>query len=189
MKPIINSLNDLLKNKGVNKSDLRKFLLFIIGIIIVSSVLIFTPFFSKIGPIVFIISFSILFSVLWFVAGYAVFRSLLVASIGLSFIIFIGQSYCAPNVAHVANDSLKTLIGFGIIYTCAQFCRNLYCELFGYKKSKEEWKQKGIIEIFKEANQGKHSWLILVIYIPLVSLFIWQIYRVIVPIINSLCVY
>jgi len=46
-----------------------------------------------------------------------------------------------------------------------------------------------IFILFKEANSNKHSWFILLIYGLWVSLFVWQIYSVINPIIHGLCVY
>jgi len=189
MKQIIRNIFSLLKSKGVNNTDLKKFFGFIAGVVVFSVILIFTPFFSTIGPVVIMIIFGIFFIIMWFMAGFVVFRSLLVASVGLSLIIFIGQAYCAPDVAHIANDSLKTLIGFGFIYVITQFFMNLYRELFGDKNSDSESKRKGTIIILKEINQGKHSWFILIIFILLISLFVWQIYRVITPIIQGLCIY
>jgi len=180
----------LLDKLGVQKKDFKPFFVFVVGVAVLSTVLITTPFFATIGPVVLIIVFGIFFSVLWFVAGYVVFRSLLSASVGLSLIIFIGQSYCAlPASEQVANTSLMTLIGFGFIYVIAQFGYSLFRELFGDKRAKEEWRQKGIVGVFKEINQNKHSWLVLVTYAPLVSLFIWQIFSVIKPIIDGLCIY
>ena len=189
MRSITDNFRQLLKNKGMTRVDAKKFLLLVLGVGIASVLLIKIPFFSTVAPIFIIAVFGLFLLILWGVAGFVVFRSLLVASVGLSLIIFIGQSYCAPGVARVADDSLKILIGFGFIYTIAQFCRNLYRELFGDKKADEDWKRKGTIAVFKEMNEGKHSWLILVTYGLLVSMFVWQIYRVIVPIVDSLCVY
>ena len=81
------------------------------------------------------------------------------------------------------------LVGFGFIYVVTQFIRSLFRELFGDKRIEDGWKRKGMIGIFKEINHGKHSWMVLVIYGLLVSLFVWQIYNVINPIIHNLCVY
>jgi len=180
----------LLERVGVERRDLTAFSVFVLGVIIVSAIFVATPFFATIGPIVLTIIFGIVFTLLWFMAGYVVFRSFLVASVGLSFIIFIGQSYCAiPLDRHVADSSLMALIGFGFIYVAAQFGRSLYRELFGDKQAKEEWRKKGMTGLFKDANRNEHSWLILVIYGLLISLFVWQIYSVIKPIIDNLCIY
>ena len=180
----------LLEKVGVERTDVKPFVVFVLGVAIATIVLVATPFFATIGPVVLIVLFGIIFSLLWFMAGYVVFRSLLIASVGLGFIIFVGQAYCdLPLSQHVADDSLMTLIGFGFIYVVAQFCRSLYRELFGDREAKEEWRQKGIINLFKEANRNKHSWTILVIYGLLISLFVWQIYTVIKPIIDGLCIY
>lgn len=182
-------LKSFLEKMDIERKNLRTFLIFLLAVVIATFLLVSTQFLSAVTPILFVVVFGTLFSVLWFVAGYAVFRSLLVASVGLSFIIFIGQSYCAPEVAKVANDSVMTLIGFGFLYVVTQFVRSLYKELFGDKQAKEEWRQKGMIPLFKEINGGKHSWLVLVTYGALVSLFVWQVYSVIKPIIDGLCVY
>jgi len=180
---------NLLKNKDVPITNLKKFSFFIVGVVIISLILIFNPLFSKLGPIIIAIFFIFSISLIWIMAGYVVFKSLLTASIGLTFIIFIGQSYCAPNVVHSANDSLKIIIGFGFLYVVINFLQNLYKELFGDKNLKEELKNMGIIAILKKANKNKHSWSTLIIYALFISLFIWQIYRVINPIFNSLCIY
>lgn len=175
---------------GVERKNIKPFLIFLIGVIVLSIILITTPFFTTIGPVVLVVVFSIFLLILWAIAGYTVFRSLLATSVGLSLIIFIGQSYCAlPISEQIANASLMTLMGFGFIYVMAQFARSLYKELFGDKQAREEWRKKGLITIFKEINQNKHSWLILITYGLLVSLFLWQIYSVINPIIHGLCVY
>ncbi len=180
----------ILERLGVDRKHLKQYVVFLIVVSIVTFSLIYSGVFSTVGPIIFIVIFGIFFTILWFIAGYNVFRSLLVASIGLSFIIFIGQSYCSlPVVQRTANDSLMTLVGFGFIYVVAQFIWSLYKELFGDKHAREEWRQKGIVPLFKEINGGKHNWLVLVIYGGLVILFVWQVYNVINPIIRGLCVY
>lgn len=175
---------------GVDKKYLNQFIVFLILVSIVIFFLIQSEILSIVGPVVFIVVFGIFFTILWFAAGYIVFRSLLVASVGLSFIIFIGQSYCAlPLEGRTANNSLMILIGVGFIYVLAQFVRSLYKELFGDKDAKEEWKHKGMIPLFKEINKGKHNWFVVITYGALVSLFVWQIYNVVNPIIYGLCVY
>ncbi len=179
-----------LQKLGIEGKNQKTFLIFLMAVALATFFLINTQFLSAVTPVMFVVVFGIFFSALWFVAGYSVFRSLLVASVGLSFILFIGQSYCGlPEVDRVANDSLMTLVGFGFIYIGVQFVRSLYKELFGDKQAKEEWRQKGMIPLFKEMNGNKHSWLVLLTYGALISLFIWQIYSVINPIINGLCVY
>lgn len=184
------TLLNFLERSGLERKNIKPFLIFLIGVVVVSIILITTPFFTTIGPVVLVVVFSVFLLILWAVAGYTVFRSLLATSVGLSLIIFIGQSYCAlPVSEQVSNTSLMTLMGFGFIYVMAQFGRSLYKELFGDKEAREEWRKKGLIAIFKEINKNKHSWLILITYGLLVSLFVWQIYSVINPIIHGLCVY
>ncbi|MFA6158351.1 MAG: hypothetical protein WC763_01870 [Candidatus Paceibacterota bacterium] len=187
MKFIKNLLSEKIR---ANKKNLKTFSVFVLCVAAVSTFMIATPFFTAIGPTVFLIVFGTFFSILWFMAGYAVFRSLLAASVGLSLIIYIGQSYCdLPEAARTVNDSVTTLIGIGWLYVIAQFGRSMFRELFGDEHAKEEWRRKGIVNVFKEANQGRHSWLALVTYGLGASLIIWQVYSVINPIIDGLCVY
>lgn len=186
----MNKITEFFEKIGIEKKNQKTFLIFLVAVTLATFFLVNTQFLSAVTPVMFVVVFGIFFSILWFTAGYTIFRSLLVASVGLSFILFIGQSYCAlPEIDRVANGSLMTLVGFGFIYVGVQFIRSLYKELFGDKQSKEEWRQKGMIPLFKEINNNKHSWVVLLTYGALVSLFIWQIYSVIKPIIDGLCVY
>jgi hypothetical protein len=187
MKLMIEKIKNYLKTTGVKEGDFVKFSFLVVSIAVIVSVLLFTSVGTKIGPTIALVLFAILFIILWIIAGLVVFRSLVAASIGLSLIIYINQSYCEPNVVHSANESLRILTSFGLIYVVAQFCINLYKELFGDKKSDDDLKRKGTIAVFKEINNGKHSWLVLVIYIPLISIFVWQVYLVINPIMLSFC--
>ncbi len=186
----MNTFHKLLDKLGVQRKDLKSFLIFLGGVSLTSWFLIHSSYFATVGPVVLIIVYGVFFSILWFVAGYVVFRSLLAASVGLSLIIFIGQAYCSlPKEHQTADASLMTLVGFGLIYVVSQFGYSLFRELFGDKRAKEEWRQKGMVGVFKEINGNKHSWLVIVTYGLLVSLFVWQIYAVIKPIIDGLCVY
>lgn len=183
-------LQDLVEKFGVDRKYLKQFIVFLVIVSVAIFFLIQSGILSKVGPIVFIVIFGVFFIILWFVAGYTVFRALLVASVGLGFIIFIGQSYCELSASErTANNSLMILIGFGFIYVATQFIRSLYKELFGDKGAKEEWRQKGMIPLFKEINGGSHHWLVLIVYGGLVCLFVWQVYNVVNPIIRGLCVY
>lgn len=182
--------SNLLKRINLDKKNIKPFLIFLVVAIVLFVLFVATPFLSTIGPILFTIIFGFFLLFISVIAGYAVFRSLLAASIGLSLIIFIGQSYCSlPINEQVANTSLVTLISIGFIYVSVQFIYSLYKELFGDKEAKEEWRRNGIITLFKEANSNKHSWFALFIYALFIALFISQIYSVINPIIHGLCVY
>lgn len=175
---------------GVDRKNITPFLLFLVGVIVTSILLISTPILSTIGPILFTIVFGLFLLLISAVAGYAVFRSLLAASVGLSLIIFIGDEYCQlPVTQQTANNSLMTLISIGFIYIAVQFVYSLYKELFGDKEAKEEWRRKGALAIFKEANSNKYSWFVLVVFALFVALFVSQVYQVINPIIHGLCVY
>jgi hypothetical protein len=186
----MNKITKLIERIGVDKKNIKPFLIFLVGIIVVSIFLVNTSFLSTVGPVMFTLVFGFFVLALSVMAGYAVFRSLLTASIGLSLIIFIGDEYChLPVGQQVANNSLMTLIGIGFAYVVVQFIYSLFKEFFGDKEAKDEWRRKGIIAVFKEMNGNKHSWLVLVIYGLLIALFVSQIYNVINPIIHGLCVY
>jgi hypothetical protein len=179
-----------MERMGVEKKNIKPFLIVLAVFIVASIFLINTSFLSTVGPLMFTIVLGFFVLALSVMAGYAVFRSLLVASVGLSLIIFIGDEYChLPVGQQVANNSLMTLIGIGFAYVTVQFLYSLFKELFGDKEAMSEWKVKGVIAVFKEMSGNKHSWLVLVIYGLLIALFVSHIYNVINPIIHGLCVY
>lgn len=144
-------------------------------------------------------TFFLLFSVLglaiitlftWSLAALAVFRSLMVIGAGLSLILFIAQSYCALDVSkQVANDSLQSLIGISIVFIGVTFVVRLYRELFGDPNAKREFDKLGALKVFRDANKGKDSLLFLVLYASFMGLILGQLFEVLYPIFNNLCVY
>ncbi len=144
---------------------------------------------------VFFIVFSIiglLFITLftWSLAALAVFRSLMVIGAGLSLILFIAQSYCALDVTQrVANDSLQSLIGISILFIGVTFVVRLYRELFGDPNAKREFDKLGALKAFRDANKGKDSFIILFLYASFMGLILGQLFQVLYPIFNNLCVY
>lgn len=126
----------------------------------------------------------------WSLAALAVFRSLMVIGAGLSLILFIAQSYCALDITkQVANDSLQSLIGISVIFIGVIFTVRLYRELFGDSNAKREFDKLGALKVFRDANNGKDSILFLILYASFMGLILGQLFQVLYPIFNNLCVY
>lgn len=126
----------------------------------------------------------------WSLASLAVFRSLMVIGAGLSLILFIAQSYCDLDVTkRIADDSLQSLIGMSIIFIGVIFVVRLYRELFGDPNAKREFDKLGALKVFREANKGKDSILLLILYASFMGLILGQLFQVLHPIFSNLCVY
>lgn len=126
----------------------------------------------------------------WSFAALAVFRSLMVIGAGLSLVLFIAQSYCALDVAErVANDSLRSLIGISVIFIGFIFIIRLYRELFGDSKAKREFDKLGALKVLRDINKGKDSVIILILYASFMGLILGQLFEVLYPIFNNLCIY
>ena len=113
-------------------------------------------------------------------ASFAIMGSLLEIAAGLSLLIFLAQSYCAvPTYTPRGDDALKSLVSLGLLYIAFYFFRSLYKSLRGYlQKLQEEDKER--------------SWektTTIVLYIVFIFLFVGDIYSVMNPIVNGLCVY
>lgn len=187
-----NKLNIILEKLDIRIPTRKQgiILVFVFALIIILSGLL--AHFSTAQRILTLTSFfllSVIFVILWILAGILVFRSLITASVGLSFIIFLGQSYCSSSVLKTANDSLKVLISFGLAYVSVQFLFNLYKDLLGDKKSPEEWRQSGVLNLMMEPELKASSWIFVSSYLILLALFISQVYSVVSPIIKALCIY
>lgn len=138
----------------------------------------FKDTFQTIGSSILLIELIILTLVAWAFAGHAVMKSLFLVGASLSLIIFLAQSYCdVPNLTQSGNDALKSLLGFSIIYLGFDFIRSLYKEVTGHTKR------------MKEINKGKNPWIFLIPFALFVGIFLWQLYQVMFPILNSLCIY
>ncbi|HUC31215.1 MAG TPA: hypothetical protein VMR99_00805 [Candidatus Paceibacterota bacterium] len=113
-------------------------------------------------------------------ASFAIMGSLLEVAAGLSLLIFLSQSYCAiPTHTSAGDDALKSLVSVGLLYIAFYFFRSLYTSLRGYLQKLQE-------------RDKKRSWektTTIVLYIIFIFLFVWEIYLVIKPIVNGLCIY
>lgn len=126
----------------------------------------------------------------WSLAALAVFRALMVVGAGLSLILFIAQSYCALDVAErLANDSLRSLIGISILFIGVILVVRLRRELFGDPEGKREFDKVGVLKSMRDANDGKDSFIILILYASFMGLILGQLFEVLYPIFNNLCIY
>ncbi len=136
------------------------------------------PYLEKVTYVVLAIELVILVSVTWGMAVHAVVKSLFGVGAGLSLVIYLAQSYCeVPNLNHSADDALKSLIAFSLMYIGIEFVWSLY------KEAKERVKN------LTEVNKQKRPWIALVPFGIFTGLFTWQVLQVLIPIINALCVY
>jgi len=169
----------IFKRLGIKKEKQIPFLFFlgIIALVFIGAK-VFDFNLNGVALVFFLIVFSILCLIAWFMAGVAVFRSVAVASVVVSVIIFLAQSYCElPLSSHTADDALKGLFGFGLLYAGFLFIKSLHKELTGGLKT------------FEKIYAGKKPWILVVLFAAFIGLFVWQLYQVITPIIYNLCIY
>lgn len=135
-------------------------------------------YFTEIMWIVVLALLGILLSIIMWIAGFAVLKSLATVGAELSLLIFLAQSYCGvPNRLTQNDAALKSLIIFSIIFIIFAFGRSLYTTLKDDYKTirKERWSKEkiGVVTLF----------------LIFTGLLIWEIYLVVSPIIYNLCIY
>jgi hypothetical protein len=112
-------------------------------------------------------------------AGFTVMKALIEVAAGLSLLIFLAQSYCSSGYTNSAgNDSLKSVLAMGLLYMSFHFFQKLYESLTDNLK-KIRGKEGGRVE----------KTIVIALYIIFTGLFLWEIYRIIDPIVRGLCVY
>lgn len=123
---------------------------------------------------------AILCSSLLFIAGKVVFKALFVVSAGLSLMIFLAQSYCdLPVSAHTADSALKFLFGFGLVYIGYLFLESLQVELAGgFKELKDP-----------NGDEKLLAWVAMILFTAFIAFFVWELYRVMNPLVSNLCIY
>jgi len=178
-------IGNMLKRLGIKKENLIPFIVFLV--LIFSAFIVAKIFnFNLTGVLLvyFLILFSIFCIAVWFWAGITFFRSLIVSSVSLSLVILLAKTYCdLPIAFHSANDALKSLFGFGLVYSTLLFIGSLKKELLGDKE------KKGSLQNLEEMYGGKKPWLILFFYALFIGFFLWQLYQIIASIIRGLCIY
>lgn len=134
-------------------------------------------------------SLTLIVGVLWLVvlafiivlAGSIVVRALFGVAAGLSLLIFLAQSYCAPGVSRtlLGNQALQALIALGLLYVAYDFSSAMYAE---YKEQKIKLK----------AVEGKWTFAGVMMFTLLtlfIVSFVSMVYQVVNPIILGFCVY
>lgn len=172
-------IKEAVKELTNNKEKLIQFSLFLVlSAFVFVGMTFFKDTFQTIGWTILLIELAVLTMVAWTFAGHAVMKSLFLVGASLSLVIFLAQSYCdVPNLTQSGSDALKTLLAFSIIYLGFDFFRSLYKEVTSHTKK------------MKEANNGKSPWMLLIPFAFFVGIFLWQLYQVMFPIINNLCIY
>lgn len=109
-------------------------------------------------------------------AGFTVIKSLFFIAAEISLLIYLSQSYCTVSNRNVmSDDALKNILIIGLLYIVISFFRSLW------KGLREEYRLMG----------GDNCWekkVFIALFIAFIIFFIWQIYLVIWPIVQSLCV-
>ncbi len=131
-----------------------------------------------VSMILFLASLTIVFAF----AGKIVIKALFDVSVGLSLLIFLGQSYCSLSVIRTdtGNSALKLLVLFGLGYVAYNF----YLKI---KEAVKYYREKLKLNEFKK--EGKIFYFITATFFIFVVVFIIFVYQIISPIILGLCVY
>jgi len=111
-------------------------------------------------------------------AGVLVIRSLIEVNVGLTLIVFLSQSYCSSGRTSATGDqALSNLIVIALFYILYIFFRGLWKSVKEeYAKTKQErWSFRSVVAI-----------LLLLFF---VGTFVAEIYRIVDPIIEGLCIY
>jgi hypothetical protein len=183
MTSISQKFKNTLSHLDVTRKNIVPFVIFLVIVLIT---FIGTGLSSAIAPATFTLVFSVLCMFVWFLAGIAVFRALMVAGISFSIVVFLAQTYCGlPVISQTADESLKILVAFGLIYSFFLFIHTLYKELKGDSKFGE----RGGLKLLEDIYDGKQPWLILVLYAVFIGLFLFQLYQVFEPIVLNFCIY
>jgi hypothetical protein len=172
-------IKEFIKELTSNREKLIQFSVFLVlSVLVFVGMTFFKDTFQAIGSTVLLIELIVLTLVAWAFAGHVVIKSLFLVGASLSLIIFLAQSYCdVSNLTQSSNDAFKSLLGFSIIYLGFDFIRSLYKEVMSHRKR------------MKEVNNGKNPWFFLVPFALFIGVFLWQLYQVMFPILNSLCIY
>jgi hypothetical protein len=125
-----------------------------------------------------VIVFAIIVFIISLFAGFAVVKSLFFLSGEISLLIFLAQSYCdVPVRSENSDNALKSLLVIGFLYIFIEFVRSIFKAVkTDYKiVKKDKWSKEKVITIFA--------------YLFFIVAFLWQVYLVVFPIVNNICVY
>lgn len=125
-----------------------------------------------------ITSIAFVLTVIMIVSGYAVYKAVLHASIGFGVLIFLAQTYCGlENQTSEGFQALTFLWGMGLIFIFYDFITK-------FQEAFKEHRKR-----FENGGQSWESKLTLVAYILFVAFYLVCIYKVLTPIVSSLCIY
>lgn len=175
-------MRNKIKNYFTNltKRQVARFAVFLVAAVFAYFMAKYGEQMSRIGYVVLFIELGVVVLITWGLAGHTVMKTLFAVSVGLSLLIYLAQSYCDVPITMrtVGGDAaLMSLVGFGILYVGIEFLKTLRREI------SERLKQ------LTEMNNKKRPWFIVVPYGLFTGIFAWQVGQVLMPIINSLCVY
>ncbi|MDD5569017.1 MAG: hypothetical protein PHG23_01205 [Candidatus Pacebacteria bacterium] len=120
---------------------------------------------------------GVLLLIIMILAGFAVLKSLFLVAAEFSLLMLLAQSYCGvSNRSISSDDALKILLAVGILYIVFTFFHSLYKEIKKFYKKDERgsWLKEKI-------GTG-------ILFLFFAAILIWQIYLVVYPIIQNLCI-
>jgi hypothetical protein len=167
------------KLRSLSKEQKRRlYIALLIALVVAIAVTVIAAFFPGLAGGLLIAAFCILLLVSWIVAGFVIFKPLFFVSAELSLMIFLAQSYCAvPKDARTADDSLKFLLVFGLAYIAVVFFKSMYKEM------------ENVLATAKKIGKGESPALFVVLFVAFIGVFLFQLYQVINPIVQNLCIY
>ncbi len=190
MKILLKKWNAFLALMGVEEKDRKLFYFYALGAVIGVFVIQHFPDLLATIPIALFVAITLFVLFMWGYAGIIVFRSVIPTSIALTLLLFLGLEYCGVSPEHrFADESLKFVMGFGLLYVASQFVIALFKELVGSKKAEDEWRKKGVIRTLKEINKGKHEPLMLGTLGFIVMMFTWHFAMIVLAIVQDMCIY
>lgn len=124
--------------------------------------------FRGVNSVLLIIELAIIVLFAYFFAGRAVMKSLFIIGAELTLIIYLVQTYCetVPAAVRTADETMKPLLNFGLLYLGARFVYILYKEVINSA------------DLLRKINGNKKPWLILVLFAMLVGALVTQIGQV-----------
>lgn len=181
---IKNKIKKKMEDENISKKDIWFFVLFI------SIIIFFTVFFVCISYLFntsfnsvlygFIFGFIlVIFTVVMFLSGLIVLKSLFRVGAEISLLLFISQSYCSISdnlQTGMSTEAIKFLIISGLIFVASSFFKNIW-------KSFKELKGK----ISTEKNNKFECGSFLLMLAIMIAFFICLLILTLWPIIENLC--
>ncbi len=178
----MNKVKDILKRLNLTWDRIiPAFLAIVFTVVIIFDSAFFQNQILSLVWILTVILWGTIFLAIMIIAGFTVLEAFIHASVGLTLLIFLGQTYCdLPDEARsdAGMSALSLLMAVGLLYIFYKFGRKFIklCEKHSKRLDKGEWKTfDGILSI--------------VLFVLCVLIFAWAIYQVVNPIVLDLCIY